>query len=68
MPLYKLETEYAEPNVRASQVEIYDGLVASSQNRWPSLLFDLGAVTICSEDLSRLAFTTKLLCGHASGG
>ena len=33
-----------EPNVRASQVEIYDGLVASSQNRWPSLLFDLGIV------------------------
>ena len=38
------EGNSTEPNVRASQVEIYDGLVASSQNRWPSLLFDLGGV------------------------
>ena len=26
---------YAEPNLRATQVEIYDGLVAESQNRFP---------------------------------
>lgn len=32
------------PNQRATQVELYDGLVAESQNRWPSLAFDLGAV------------------------
>jgi sarcosine oxidase subunit alpha len=32
------------PNLRATQVEIYDGLVAESQNRWPSLGFDVGAV------------------------
>ena len=25
------------PNLRATQVELYDGLVAESQNRWPSL-------------------------------
>jgi sarcosine oxidase subunit alpha len=31
------------PNMRATQVEIYDGLVAESQNRWPSLTFDVGA-------------------------
>ena len=30
------------PNLRATQVELYDGLVAESQNRWPSLGFDLG--------------------------
>ena len=35
---------YAEPNLRATQVEIYDGLVASSQNRFPSLKIDFGAV------------------------
>jgi sarcosine oxidase, subunit alpha len=33
------------PNVRATQVELYDGLEAHSQNRWPSLAFDLGAVS-----------------------
>ena len=34
----------AEPNVRATDIVLYDGLVAASQNRWPSLKFDLGAV------------------------
>jgi sarcosine oxidase, subunit alpha len=32
------------PNLRATQVELYDGLEAESQNRWPSLAFDLGAI------------------------
>jgi sarcosine oxidase subunit alpha len=32
------------PDLRATEVELYDGLVATSQNRWPSLRFDLGAV------------------------
>ncbi|MFY7962920.1 MAG: 2Fe-2S iron-sulfur cluster-binding protein, partial [Elsteraceae bacterium] len=32
------------PNLRATQVELYEGLVATSQNRWPSLGLDLGAV------------------------
>ena len=33
-----------QPNVRATVQELYDGLVATSQNRWPSLEFDVGAV------------------------
>jgi sarcosine oxidase subunit alpha len=33
-----------EPNVRASVAELYEGLVAESQNRWPSLDLDFGAV------------------------
>ncbi|MEO5808136.1 sarcosine oxidase subunit alpha family protein [Devosia sp.] len=32
------------PNLRATQVELYQGLVAHSQNRWPSLAFDLLAL------------------------
>jgi NADPH-dependent 2,4-dienoyl-CoA reductase/sulfur reductase-like enzyme len=32
------------PNLRATQVELYDGLQAHSQNRWPSLAFDVGAI------------------------
>ena len=31
------------PNSRATMVELTDGLVAESQNRWPTLAFDLGA-------------------------
>jgi len=33
------------PNVRATVQEIYEGLAAVSQNRWPSLAFDLGAAS-----------------------
>ncbi len=33
-----------EPNVRATTQELYAGLVAASQNRWPSLSFDIGAI------------------------
>jgi sarcosine oxidase subunit alpha len=32
------------PNLRATQVELYDGLIAESQNRWPSLQWDFGRV------------------------
>ena len=33
-----------EPNTRATTAELFDGLEARSQNRFPSLAFDLGAV------------------------
>jgi sarcosine oxidase, subunit alpha len=34
-----------EPNVRATQIELYEGLVARSQNCWPSVEFDMGALS-----------------------
>jgi heterotetrameric sarcosine oxidase alpha subunit len=40
-----------EPNVLATMQELFEGLVASSQNRWPSLGFDVGAI---NDALSRL--------------
>ncbi|CAL79544.1 sarcosine oxidase, alpha subunit [Bradyrhizobium sp. ORS 278] len=33
-----------EPNTRATTIELYQGLQAWSQNRWPSLRLDLGAI------------------------
>lgn len=33
-----------EPNTRATTAELFDGLVAKSQNRWPSLAFDAMAI------------------------
>ncbi|MBR9764785.1 MAG: sarcosine oxidase subunit alpha family protein [Rhodobacteraceae bacterium] len=33
-----------EPNQRATTQELFDGLTAESQNHWPSLEFDVGAV------------------------
>ncbi len=33
-----------EPNLRATQVEIFDGLAAASQNCWPGVEFDIGRI------------------------
>ncbi len=33
-----------EPNIRATEIELFDGLVAHSQNRWPTLQFDVGSL------------------------
>ncbi|MBL4808186.1 MAG: (2Fe-2S)-binding protein, partial [Rhodobacteraceae bacterium] len=33
-----------EPNQRATTTELFDGLTAKSQNHWPSLNFDVGAI------------------------
>ncbi|MBO6813313.1 MAG: sarcosine oxidase subunit alpha [Rhizobiaceae bacterium] len=33
-----------QPNVRATVQEVFDGMIAKSQNRFPSLEFDVGAV------------------------
>jgi sarcosine oxidase subunit alpha len=33
-----------EPNMRSTMVELFDGLKAESQNRWPSLSFDIWSV------------------------
>lgn len=32
------------PNLRATGIALYEGLTATSQNRWPSLRFDMGAI------------------------
>jgi sarcosine oxidase, subunit alpha len=40
-----------EPNIRATTQELFGGLVAASQNRWPTLRFDVGAI---NNALSRL--------------
>ena len=33
-----------EPNVRATEIELYEGLEAFSQNCWPSVNFDIGGI------------------------
>jgi sarcosine oxidase subunit alpha len=47
------------PNLRATQVELYEGLVAESQNRWPSLAFDLSAINDVAAPLIPAAFYYK---------
>jgi sarcosine oxidase subunit alpha len=38
------EAAYTEPNLRATQIELYDGLLAASVNTWPTLRHDWGAL------------------------
>ena len=49
----------ATPNLRATQVEIYEGLEARSQNRWPSVDFDLGGVASAFSRLLPAGFYYK---------
>ncbi len=36
--------EYTEPNRRVTEIKLYEGLKAFSQNNWPNINFDFGAV------------------------
>ena len=49
----------AEPNLKATQVELYDGLAAHSQNHWPSLEFDLYAANDVASRLLPAGFYYK---------
>ncbi len=51
------------PNLRATQVELHEGLVASSQNRFPSLGFDLGAASGLAAPLLGAGFYYKTFFG-----
>jgi sarcosine oxidase subunit alpha len=48
-----------EPNVRATSLELYDGLVAASQNCWPSVRFDIGAINDALSPLLPAGFYYK---------
>ncbi len=52
-----------EPNTRATDVFLYEGLVAESQNRWPSLAFDLGAINGLLSPLIPAGFYYKTFFG-----
>ena len=48
-----------DPNQKATQVELRDGLVAESQNRWPSLRYDVMAVNDLAAPLMPPGFYYK---------
>ena len=54
------------PNLRATQIELTDGLRAASQNRWPSLAFDIGAVNDLLSPLFGAGFYYKTFMGPNS--
>ena len=46
-PNAKLQVElngHSEPNVNATEIELVEGISATSQNCWPSVEFDIGAI------------------------
>ncbi len=55
----------AEPNTRATDVFVYEGLVARSQNRWPSLSVDFGAILGLASSVLPAGFYYKTFFGSA---
>ena len=48
-----------EPNTRVTTIELFDGLVANSQNRWPSLAFDVMSINNLFSPLLSAGFYYK---------
>ncbi|WP_036051506.1 sarcosine oxidase subunit alpha family protein [Bradyrhizobium sp. Tv2a-2] len=55
-----------EPNTKMTEVELYEGLQARSQNRWPSLKFDLMAVSGLFGNMISCGFYYKTFMWPAS--
>jgi heterotetrameric sarcosine oxidase alpha subunit len=56
-----------EPNIPATTVEIFDGLLAESQNRFPSLGLDVGAMNGLAGGLFSAGFYYKTFMGPVIG-
>src|SRR5262249_33582023 len=55
-----------EPNTRATTAELVEGVEATSQNRWPSLGFDIGAISALLSPLFPAGFYYKTFMWPAS--
>ena len=55
-----------EPNVRATEIELYDGLICNSQNCWPSVNFDIGGINNFLSPLLPAGFYYKTFMWPAS--
>ena len=64
--LVTLRGEVSEPNARATQVELHEGLEADSQNCWPSLGWDVGALAERASALLAAGFYYKTFMWPAS--
>lgn len=56
-----------EPNARATTTEIFDGLQASSQNAWPDVRLDAGAITGYLSPFLSAGFYYKTFVGPFKG-
>jgi methylglutamate dehydrogenase subunit C len=55
----------SEANTRATDVFVYEGLIVKSQNRWPSLSFDFGAILGLAAPVFSAGFYYKTFFGSA---
>jgi len=55
----------SEPNTRATDLFVYEGMAARSQNRWPSLSFDVGSVLGLAAKALPAGFYYKTFFGSA---
>ncbi|TIT57429.1 MAG: FAD-binding protein, partial [Mesorhizobium sp.] len=62
-----LKGEVREPNIPATMVEIHDGLIAVSQNRFPSLAWDIHAVNQLGGKILSAGFYYKTFMGPVIG-
>ena len=61
--IVQILNEYNEPNTRATVKQIYDGMEVDSQNRWPSLKFDIGSVNNLLSPIFSAGFYYKTFMG-----
>ncbi len=61
--LVQILNEHNEPNTRATIKHVYEGMKISSQNRWPSLSFDVGSLNNILSPIFSAGFYYKTFMG-----
>ena len=61
--LVQILNEHNEPNTRATIKRVYDGINITSQNRWPSLSFDIGSINNILSPIFSAGFYYKTFMG-----
>ena len=61
--LVQILNEHNEPNTSATIKRVYDGMNISSQNRWPSLSFDIGSINNLLSPIFSAGFYYKTFMG-----
>ena len=61
------EDDKLEPNIRATQIEVFDGIKTRSQNCWPNLKYDIGAINNKVSRMLPSGFYYKTFMGPVRG-
>ncbi len=61
--LVQILNEHNEPNTRATIKRVYEGIKIESQNRWPSLAFDIGSINNVLSPIFSAGFYYKTFMG-----